>query len=215
MEPDNLDLDKGWLIDDPLYKKIYDKAEPLLRARLNDIHARICYHYALKLLEEEGGDPGIVLPAVLLHDVGYSSIPDDELQSSFGPNIENPKLRRQHETEGARLAGIILKKVQYPNELIEEIQAIIDGHDTRDAALSLNDKITKDADKLWRYSYEGFRIDFKRFNLKASEWLDYLIAHIPTWFCTETAAKLASQESKNLEKRFQGEHFREETRVRK
>jgi len=206
-ERDSQGLDQGWPIDDPLYKKIYDEAEPLLRARLNDIHARICYHYALKLLEEEGGDPSIVLPAILLHDVGYSSIPDDELQSSFGPNIENPTLRRQHETEGARLAGIILKKVQYPNELIEEIQTIIDGHDTRDAALSLNDKITKDADKLFRYSYEGFNIDFKRFNLKASEWLDYLIAHISTWFCTGTAAKLASQELKNLEKRFEGKDF--------
>jgi HD superfamily phosphodiesterase len=154
----------------------------------------------LTLLEEEGGDPSIVLPAVLLHDVGYSSIPDDELQSSFGPNIENPVLRRQHETEGAKLAERILEKVQYPNEFIEEIQAIIEGHDTRDDALSLNDKITKDADKLFRYSYEGFMIDFKRFNLEASEWFDYLIAHIPTWFCTKTAAKLASQESRKLEK---------------
>ena len=63
-----------------------------------------------------------------------------------------------------------------------------------------NDKITKDADKLFRYSYEGFKIDFKRFNLKASEWLDYLIAHIPTWFFTGTAFELASQELKNLEK---------------
>jgi HD superfamily phosphodiesterase len=199
-EKDSQGLDQGWPIDDPLYKKIYDEAEPLLRARLNDIHARICYHYALELLDEEGGDPRIVLPAILLHDVGYSSIPDDELQSSFGPKIENPALRRQHETEGARLAGIILKKVQYPEELIEEIQTIIDGHDTRDDALSLNDKITKDADKLFRYSYEGFRIDFKRFNLKASEWFDYLIAHISGWFFTETATKLASQASKDLEK---------------
>jgi HD superfamily phosphodiesterase len=207
MESDNLDQDSEWPIEDPLYKKIYEEAEPLLRARMNDIHARICYHYALKLLEEEGGDPSIVLPAVLLHDVGYSSIPDDELQSAFGPNIENPVLRRQHETEGAKLAKRILKKVQYPNESIEEIQAIIEGHDTRDVALNLNDKITKDADKLFRYSYEGFKIDFKRFNLKASEWFDYLLTHIPMWFCTETAANLALQESRKLEKRLQGKDF--------
>jgi HD superfamily phosphodiesterase len=200
MEPDNPGLDQNWPIDDPLYKRIYDEAEPLLRARLNDIHARICYHYALKLMEKEGGDPAIVLPAILLHDVGYSSIPDDELQNSFGPIIEKPELRRLHETEGAKLAEKILKKVAYPNELIGEIQAIIDGHDTRDEALSLNDKIAKDADKLWRYNYEGFKIDFERFNLKASEWFDYLIDHIPTWFFTETASKLASQESKKLEK---------------
>lgn len=200
MEPDNPGLDQNWAIDDPLYKKIYDEAEPLLRARLNDIHARICYHYALKLLEEEGGDPGIVLPAVLLHDVGYSSIPDDELQNSFGPIIEKPELRRLHETEGAKLAEKILKRVSYPNEFIGEIQAIIAGHDTRDEALSLNDKIAKDSDKLWRYSYEGFTIDFERFNLKASEWFDYLVAHIPTWFFTGTARKLAAQASKELEK---------------
>jgi len=199
--------DQRWPIDDPLYRRIYDEAEPLLRARLNDIHARICYHYALKLLEKEGGDPSIVLPAVLLHDVGYSSIPDDELKNSFGPNIEKPTLRRLHETEGAKLAEEILKRVAYPKELIGEIQAIIDGHDTRDDALSLNDKITKDADKLWRYNYEGFKIDFERFNLTASEWFNYLVEHIPTWFFTETAFKLASQEVKSLERILQRQDF--------
>jgi len=199
-EKDRQGSDQDWSIDDPLYKRIYDEAEPLLRARLNDIHARICYHYALKLLEKEGGDPGIVLPAILLHDVGYSSIPGDELQSSFGPNIENPELRRQHETEGAKIAEEILKRLDYPKEIIREIKAIIEGHDTRGEALSLNDMITKDADKLWRYNDEGFKIDFKRFNLMASEWFDYLVAHIPTWFFTETASKLASQEAAELEK---------------
>lgn len=207
MRSDASDLDPEWAIDDPFYKKIYDAAKPLLRARQNDIHARICYQYALKLLEAEGGNPSIVLPAVLLHDVGYSSIPEDQMHSAFGPNVEKPELQKLHETEGARLAEKILKKLRHPDACIEEIKVIIEGHDSREVALSLNDAVTKDADKLWRYSYEGFTIDCRRFYVKAAEWLDHLIAHIPIWFYTATGAQLASEESKNLGERIGRKYF--------
>ena len=35
--------------------------------------------------------------------------------------------------------------------VVEEVVAIIDGHDSRRHALSRNDELVKDADKLWRY----------------------------------------------------------------
>lgn len=52
------------------YQKIFEKAKPFLRTRKNLIHTRIALHYALKLLQSEGGDEDVVTPAVLLHDIG-------------------------------------------------------------------------------------------------------------------------------------------------
>jgi HD superfamily phosphodiesterase len=98
-------LDKGWEIQDPFYNNIYNKAAHLLRTRQNTLHARVSYHCALNLLEAEGGSPRVVLPAILLHDVGYSQLPEKGLKDSFGPNIKKPELQRLHEVEGVRLAG--------------------------------------------------------------------------------------------------------------
>ncbi len=189
-----VDLDQGWEIDDPFYRDLYQMAKHLLEARQNTIHARISYHFALSLLEAEWGTPRIVLPAILLHDLGYSQIPLTEVSKAFGIKIENPDLHRHHEVESVRLAGEILEKIDYPIELIREIQRIIDGHDTRVTAHDINDKIVKDADKLWRFTYEGFVIDFQRFNYEPQQWLDELTAFIPQWFFTGAAKALAAKE---------------------
>jgi hypothetical protein len=188
-------MDQGWEIQDPFYNALYQAAAHLLKVRQNALHARVSYHFALTLLEMEGGDPRVVLPAILLHDLGYSQIPLQELSKAFGPKIENPDLHRYHEVEGVRLAGEILGKIIYPVELIREIQCIIDGHDTRLTARDINDKIVKDADKLWRFSYEGFVIDLQRFDYGPGQLLDKITALIPRWFFTHTSKTLAAQEA--------------------
>ncbi len=186
--------DQTWKITDPFHRKIYEKAEHLLEPRDNTIHTRISYHFALKLLHQEHGNPEIVIPAIILHDTGYSAIPEAELENAFGPVIKKPELQRMHETEGARMAGEILKNMNYPVDQITKIQTIIDGHDSRKSALNQDDKLVKDADKLFRYSPEGFMIDSKRFNKTTDEWTDYLINHIEPWFFTDTAKQLATFE---------------------
>ncbi len=183
--------DNNWEIVDPFHRKIYEKAKHLLEPRKNKIHTRISYHFALKLLQNEEGNVDIVIPAVLLHDTGYSAIPETELINVFGPDIKKPELQRIHETEGARMAGEILRSMNYPDEQIDKIQVIIDGHDSRSSALNQDDKIVKDADKLFRYSPEGFMIDSKRFNKATDDWIDYLTRHIKQWFFTDTAKQLA------------------------
>jgi hypothetical protein len=84
-----VDLDQGWEIQDSFNRRIYNKAEYLLKTRNNTLHTRISYHYALNLLEAEGGDPRVVLPAILLHDVGYSQLPEKEIKDAFGPIINH------------------------------------------------------------------------------------------------------------------------------
>ncbi|MBM4278941.1 MAG: HD domain-containing protein [Deltaproteobacteria bacterium] len=180
----------------PIHQEIFEKAKPCLRTRKNLIHTRIALRYALELLQSEQGDEDIVIPAVLLHDVGWKTIPEELHLTAFGPNPSNPKLTKVHEIEGAKMAEAILSKHQYPPKKIKEICQIIRGHDTRKRAISVNDHIVKDADKLWRYSRKGIAIDLGRFHVKPVPYLDYLEKVINQWFLTSTAREIAKKEIK-------------------
>ena len=58
------------------------------------------------------------------------------------PDMKSLKL---HEDESVRIATAILGDVEFDAGRTGEILEIIDGHDTRAEALSLNDKIVKDS----------------------------------------------------------------------
>ena len=178
----------------PVYQKIYKRAKPFLQTRKNVIHTQIALRYALKLLKEERGDDKIVLPGILLHDVGWKALPEPLQLTAFGPNPSNPNLTRLHEREGARIAKSILEKLHYPSQKIEEICQIINGHDSRKRPLSWNDRVVKDADKLWRYSRKGMAIDLDRFHMPRRDYLIFLEASIEPWFLTPTGMGLAKKE---------------------
>lgn len=193
-------LDQGWEITDPFHGEIYRRGEPFLQTRLNTLHTRVAYHFAQALLLAEGGEENIVIPAVLLHDLGWSLISEEDQVGAFGPNVRRPDLQRLHESEGAKIAGKLLRELQFQAPEIRQIEQIIDGHDTRSDSLGLNDSLVKDADKLWRYSYEGFLIDYKRFGHTPEENLRWLVGSISQWFFTETAKQMAMAEAESRKK---------------
>ena len=178
----------------PIHQKIFEKAKPFLRTRKNLIHTQIALRYAMRLLKEEEGDEGIVIPAVLLHDVGWKMIPSNLQLTAFGPNPSNPQLVRVHEVEGAKIAEAILKEFHYPPKKIKEISRIIRGHDSTKKPISRNDRIVKDSDKLWRYSRKGMAIDLDRFHMPRQEYLIFLEAIIDHWFLTPTGREVARRE---------------------
>ena len=178
----------------PTHQEIFEKAKPFLHTRKNLIHTKIALRYALKLLKSEKGDEEVVIPAVLLHDVGWNAIPEHLHLTAFGPNPSNPKLAKVHEVEGAKIAKAILEKLNYPPANVKEICQIIQGHDSRKRPLSWNDRIVKDADKLTRYSRKGMTIDLDRFHIPRREYLVFLEAIIDHWFLTPTAKKIAKRE---------------------
>jgi HD superfamily phosphodiesterase len=178
----------------PIYERIFQEAKPFLRTRKNLIHTKIVLKYALRLLEEEYGDEAVVVPAVLLHDVGWKVIPEKVQLTAFGPNVSNPELARIHEVEGAKIAMGILKALDYSSGKVKEICQIIRGHDTRKRSLSRNDRIMKDADKLFRYSRKGVAIDTNRFRVSRESRLHYLERQIKTWLFLRTSRQWAREE---------------------
>jgi HD domain len=181
------------------YGNIFELAAPYLDTRSNDVHTSISFRMALRLLDYyPAADGSVVLPAVILHDVGWKMIPEQEQLTAFGPKMSNPDLRCRHEREGARIAGDILRRLGYDPRKIEEIVAIIDGHDSRDAPLSLNDKLVKDADKLWRFTPEGVEIDHRRFGFAREDYLAWLDKQIGAWMHTPEAKQIARQQLAGL-----------------
>lgn len=174
--------------------EIWRRAKPYLNTRKNDIHTEISVRFAEMLLEKEGGDENVVMPAIILHDVGWIKVPEEEQNKGFGPEIQSPSVVKKHELEGVQIAKGILEAVDYNKEKIALILEIIEGHDSRKEAGSINESIVKDADKLWRFSREGFTIDCDRFNLKPMERLKKKDLDIDSIFFTESAKQIARKE---------------------
>jgi hypothetical protein len=176
------------------FRKIRKLAEPYFATRKNDLHTDISTHMAYALIKELGGVEGIIIPAVTLHDVGWKTVPEERQLEAFGPGATRPDLNRRHELEGVRIAGEILTTVDYDEDKTREILEIIGGHDSRKEALSLNDRIVKDADKLWRFTREGFIIDTRRFRESPAEGLYRLESKLECWLFTDTAKRIARAE---------------------
>jgi hypothetical protein len=176
----------------PRDRAVWELAAPHLQVRDNDVHSLYAYGLAaaLQALLPEAR-PEIVLPAVLLHDTGWSTVPDKQILEAIAPGGGRPDLVRRHEIEGARVARQILAQLDFPAADIEEITGIIDGHDSRLQSLSLNDAIVKDADKLWRLTPHGQSTVRGWFGLDADQALRICCARVHESLFTEPARAMA------------------------
>lgn len=140
---------------------IFKAAEKYMRVRKNDVHIPLSYHYALRLLASyPDADADLVAASIILHDIGWYSIDEDDIfKKGFqSENFMQSDVRYLHESEGVRLSVEVLKGLGYDDTFIEKVGEIIDGHDTRKFAKSLEDKIVRDADKLWRFHVVGVSV---------------------------------------------------------
>ncbi|MGD8226672.1 MAG: HD domain-containing protein [Desulfobacteraceae bacterium] len=146
-----------------IFKEIWELAKPYLDTRDNEICTKISIEFRYKLLKAEGGDEEVVIPAIMLHDVGWKKVPEELQLKGFGPRVSLPELTKIHEGEGVKIAKHILEKVNYDSDKAEEILIIVGGHDSRKEPTSLNDKLVKDGDKLFRYTREYVDIYAEKF----------------------------------------------------
>lgn len=174
------------------HQAIWEQASPYLRTRRNDIHSLFAFGIASALLEfHPEADPDVVLPAILLHDTGWSCVPEGEVLEGIAPGGGRRELVLLHEQEGARIAREILTSLDYPTKLVDEIVQIIDGHDSRRETLSINDSIVKDADKIWRVTPWGINVIIDWFGLQRHEAVQLCAARVHGHLFTEEGAAMA------------------------
>ena len=184
-------------IDPDRYARIYALAEPYWQTRSNEIHVPESYALAQELLTAHPeADPDIVLPAVLLHDIGYMAVPSDDHLKGLAGAVKGwePDITRRHEIQGAALAGEILAEVGWDAGRTAAIQDIVDGHDSRAEAVSREDELVKDADKLWRYTESAVRICHSWMELTPEAFMEWVGSEIDRWFFTAAARDIARRE---------------------
>lgn len=192
-----------------VFEKIWELASPYHDKRDDIGHARITLDYAIKLLEREGGDENVVIPAIILHYIGWSQIPKAEWSLIFistTPKEQKIVLQTRHQKEGVRLAEEILNKLNYPQNLIKEILEIISQHDTREGFISKNEGLVRDADKLWRYSRIRLEYDLIVHDVSVEGRFENLETRmkLPNFFYSDSAREIAQKEIELLKKEFLG-----------
>lgn len=151
---------------------IWQAARPYLDVRNNDEHTIVAYAVAQTLLSMiPEADEAVVLPAILLHDVGWKRIPQDLLLDAVGRHPTRRDLVYEHERHSVVIARGILEQLDLGLDT-EAILHIIDGHDTTHDAKNINDAVLKDADKCWRTTPHGMAIIRAWYDSSLADYLD-------------------------------------------
>jgi hypothetical protein len=157
-----------------IYSKIWELAkEYYLRGRAMDIdHVQWMMEDAMKVCKKEGIDDTLLLPLVILHDVGYAEVPKG--------NPFKLDLRKAHMEAGAKIAKKILKQVNYPKGKIEKIGYYVSVHDNwafgvvdvylKDIVLN----VFNDLDFIWMYTPKGFPAMMTVMNKTSEDLLQWL-----------------------------------------
>ena len=94
--------------------------------------------YAKEILEKEGGDRRIVIPAAILHDIGIK-----ECEKKYGSTAGH-----MQEKEGPPIATEILHDINTGEDIISEVCQIIASHHSPGEVDTVNFRILWDADWL-------------------------------------------------------------------
>jgi uncharacterized protein len=154
------------------------------------------------LLEHEKGNPGIVLPAAYLHDLGWSVVDYADFNAATpGVKIKTPSFSK-HMEQGAILAGQILNDLSFGEAETKEIQSIIKIHDLPEKIFKMNNinaSLVVEADRLDRYGKTGitrFKTMFGKEKISGPYWEEAKKMRrdgLKRWFITPTARHLAQK----------------------
>lgn len=120
-----------WLVE------FYEKDGKRIDAAHKLDHILRVLYWAIKLAKVEGGDLRVLIPAVLLHDIGQA--------------WDESERQKMHAMVSVQKAPAILKKFKYTDLEIEKICETIELHSSRFASeknMTKEGKIIYDADKI-------------------------------------------------------------------
>lgn len=177
----------------PGYANLWKAVVPETRARGNDVHLPISLAFASRLCDAyPHADRELVMVTVLLHDTGWAHVDETRIISEgFGENWRSASIRFEHEVEGCKVARRVLPPLGYDEGFINRTCEIIDGHDTRPVAFSVEDALVRDADRLWRFDQAGIALASSWFGLDPAAYADRLTTEIIPELITAAAVEMA------------------------
>ncbi|PTT69818.1 HD domain-containing protein [Arthrobacter sp. HMWF013] len=164
------------------------------RTRGNDIHLPISLAYAERLCRAyPDADAELVRVSTLLHDTGWAHVDESRIISEgFSGDWRKAAIRYEHEQQGCEVARRVLPGLGYSPEFVERVCEIIDGHDTRLVARSLEDALMRDADRLWRFDRAGIALASSWFAMDPATYTDRLATEIVPELITQAAVDMAT-----------------------
>ena len=176
------------------FDKLWKAIEPETRTRSNDAHLPISTAYAERLCDAyPKADRELVVVTIMLHDTGWAHVDESRIISEgFAGDWRKAGIRYEHEREGCLVAQRVLPALEYSADFIDRACEIIDGHDTRPIAFSLEDALVRDADRLWRFDRAGIAMSSSWFGMDMATYTDRLNDEIIPELITEAAVQIAA-----------------------
>ncbi|NTU69290.1 hypothetical protein HGB13_00455 [bacterium] len=111
------------------------------------------------LIEKEGGDDKILIPAIYFHDTGYQQLPLDCTPE------EVKKAHLGHAEKGSLIASKVLPKLNdFSDKEIIEITRLISAHDKHPALDDFNHQLVFEADGLAQIDWQNCKPTYSKKN---------------------------------------------------
>ncbi|REE04979.1 HD domain-containing protein [Citricoccus muralis] len=175
------------------YEGLWKAIVPETRTRANDLHLPIVAAYASRLCDAyPAADRELVMVSIILHDTGWAHVDESRIISEgFQGDWRKAAIRFEHEAEGCTVARRVLPDLGYDAAFVERVCEIIDGHDTRHVAYSLEDALVRDSDRLWRFDRSGIAMSSSWFGMDPATYVDRLEREIIPELISEAALQMA------------------------
>lgn len=183
------------------YQKIWELTKPYLKkGSIKDfvLHTEGVVKATEMILKKEKGKSDILIPAAILHDVGWAKVPL-ELQKAEDRKKKNKKVIRKalelHIEYAPAIAKGILAELGYEKKMMRKIISVIEDHKFKNPR-DLNKRILIDADAVGCVFKEQFYSDAKNYGNSSKESYEY--RRKDDKFYTKTARQIFEKE---MEKR--------------
>ena len=173
-------------------KKIWKKAQQYLKKGLNKnfvIHTEGVIKATKLILEKENGNARLLIPAAILHDVGWADVPKNYQRTAD----KKMRLRgmKLHIELAPRIINKVLLSLDYRPADIKKIIDIVQAHKFKKPK-NLNKQILIDADQLSDAFKKQFYSDAKAYKLPPEELLFFRMKD--NIFYTKTAKNIFIRE---------------------
>lgn len=182
---------------DARYVRLLDSAVPLLESgRVIDLeHTLDVLRVLLDQLDEHpelAARHNVLIPAALLHDVGWSEVPEDERSTSYGDVRPDNDGKVLHQQKGAAIARTLLGYMEWTPNAIESVVFIVSRHDVPEEYAKDRDALLiAEIDKLVRYMPYLFWALVNDGTMALGRRIRFLERGVKEWFVTPEFAQRA------------------------
>jgi len=170
------------------YQNVWRSAVRYLSKGLNKdfvLHTKGVVKAMELILKKEKGDPDILIPAAMLHDVGWAKVPKKyQCTTDKKKQLQGMKLHIKYAPE---IISSILQPLNYKTSEVNEIIEIIKSHKFCKPR-KLSKKLLIDADQLSDVFKEQFNSDIKTYDSTSKKLYDFRINN--NAFYTKTAKNI-------------------------